>query len=379
MMRFPVTLAWALLLGTWPAVGLGQTQPAVPATATAAAPTTTQAAEVAATVDGHPILASVVEGMVREHTPKQILQHAQADTALVQQRAYYLNMLVANELLDGQVTAAGIKITDAEMAEAMEAELQGYLSDAGLTRDAFDTQLRAQRNVSLEQFLAKRITDPSLGATQARKRLIEQRFPDVGKVTDDEIKQYYEKHRDRRLTRPEQVRVSHILVATDNVTPQQKADARQKIEQILTQAREPGADFAALAARYSDSPAKAKGGDLGFTPRRGGLAEPLAAAAFSLEVGQISDVIETEGGYHILKATDKAGPRTIPLEEARLGILQTLRDQKLRAEMKRYADELRTKAQIVYSPGWGPPSGMSMTPVAVSQPASAPASAPVPQ
>jgi peptidyl-prolyl cis-trans isomerase C len=365
MKRFSATSVFGLFLASSTTIGLGQTQPT-------SQPTTTQSAAIAATVNGHPIPADSVEDLVRQRTPKEILEREQAGTVLAQQRVRYLDMLVENELLDEQAQAAGIKITDADMAEAMESELQGYLSNAGLTRDEFDTQLRSQRRMSLEQFLAERIADPFFRGGLARKRLIEQRAPEALRVTDDEIKELYEKHRDRRLTKPEQVRVSHILVATEKMDPQQKAEARTRIERILAQVREPGADFAALATRESDCPSKAKGGDLGFSPRRGGLAEPLAAAAFSLQVGQISDVVESPLGYHILKVTDKAGPRTMSLEEARLGLLQTLREQKSRAETKRYADELRAKAQIVYAPGWSPPAATPMPAIPASQPAPAP-------
>lgn len=303
----------------------------------------------------------------------------QAAAAIAQQRARYLDTFVENELLDQQVALAGIAVGDAEMAQAVEEELQSYLSNYGITRDEFDSQLRAQRNRALEQFVAERVADPTQRALLARKQLVEKREPTVLQVSDEEIQQYYEKRRDRAYTLPEQARVSQILFSTLNLTPPQKADIRKKAERILAEVRQPDADFAALATRYSDCPSKIKGGDLGFSARRGGLAEPLAATVFSLEVGQVSDLLETDNGFHIVKVTGKVGPRTLSLEEARLGVLQTLREQKVRTELKRYAAELRSKADIVYSPGWAPlaptatapPPASSSAPVA-SQPPPAP-------
>jgi peptidyl-prolyl cis-trans isomerase C len=370
----------ASVLVVWIAVGLAQAQPATqPAATTEPTPTTTRAADVAATVNGHPILVSAVEELLRQRTPKEVREHPDAESLLAQPRAMYLDMFVVDHLLDEEVAREKIQISDAEMAELIDGELRAYLSNSGLTRDEFDTQLLSQRNQTLEQFVANRVSDPAVRASHARKRLIEKRAPQVKEVGDDEIVQYYERRRERAYTRPEQVRVSHILVVTEDMTPEQKAEARKKAEHFLELARKPDADFAALASRYSECPSRAKGGDLGLTPRRGGLAEPLAAAAFALEIGQVSGIVEGPTGYHILKVTGRAEPRTIALEDARLGILEALRDQKIRAEMRRLSEELRAKAEIVYSPGWGPPSpapGAVPAAVPVTPATTAPAAAP---
>jgi peptidyl-prolyl cis-trans isomerase C len=328
---------------------------------------------VAATVNGYPIPAGEIDRRVYQRTPKQVLESPGAAGAIAQQRARYLDSAVENRLVDEQAEAAGIKVTDADVDQDVQDQLQAYLSNFGLTRDQFDTQLRTQRRQSLDEFLAERRADTEQRTGLARKRLLAQKAPDAVKVSDEEIQQYYDKNRDRQYARPEQVRASQILIATGQMTAEQKAAARTKAEQILAEARRPGADFAALAARYSDCPSKAKGGDLGFSARRGGLVEPLAAAIFALQVGQISDLIETDLGYHFVKVTDKAEPRTLSLDEVRRGVAQTLREQKLQAEMRRYAAELRSKAQIVYGAGWGPPATGIAAPLA-QPPSTAPAS-----
>jgi peptidyl-prolyl cis-trans isomerase C len=345
------------------AVGLGQIPPASqPAGAPTSAPTSAVAGDVAATVNGHAISASEIDKLVWERTPQKVLESRQAGAAVAQQRARYLDMAIDDWLLDEQVRGAGIRITDEDMAQSVGEELAAYLSNYGTTRDDFDSVLRSQRNQSLQQFLTERQHEPMQRAALGRRRLMEKLVPDTLRVSDDEIQAYYDKYREQRYTLPERRRISQIMVSTRGMTPEEKATARQKAERFLEEARRPEADFAALAARYSDCPSKAKGGDLGFSARRGGLAEPLAAAAFALEVGQVSDVVDSGEAYHILKVTAKAEPRTMSLEEARLGILQTLRDRKLRAELKRYAAELRAKADIVYSPGWAPLPRMSAVP-----------------
>ena len=352
-----------------------------PASAPTSAPTSAQTDDVAATVNGHPFSAAEIDKTVWEHIPQKVLESRQAGAVVTQQRFRYLESAIDDFLMDAAVREAGIQVTDDDVKQAAQDELESYLSNYGVTRDSFDSQLRSQRNQTLEQFIAEREKDPVLRAKIGRQRLLEKLAPEALRVTDDEVQAYYDKRRDQRYTLPAQVRASQIMVSTKDMTPEQKAEARQRAAAYLAEARKPEADFAALAARYSNCPTKAKGGDLGFTARRGGLAEPLAAAAFALDVGQISDVLETAEAYHILKVTGKAEPRTIPLEEARRGILETLRTQKLLAETKRYTTELRTKADIVYGPGWTPPAPSATMlggPMLTSPggPASQPSSAP---
>ena len=326
-----------------------------PTTGPTSAPTSAQAGDVAATVNGHTISAAEIDKLVWSNTPQKVLESRQAGAAVAQQRMRFLDTAINDWLLDLQVREAGIRVTDEEMKQSVETELEAYLSNYGTAREDFDSQLRSQRNQSLEEFLAERQRDHAQRAALARRRLMEKLAPEALQVTDEEVQAYYDKHREDKYALPERVRVSQIMVSTRDMNAEQKAAARQKAARFLEEARKPDADFAALAARYSNCPSKAKGGDLGLIARRGGLAEPLAAAAFALDVGQVSDVVETGEAYHILKVTAKAEPRTIPLEEARLGITETLKSQKLRTELKRYTTELREKSDIAYSPGWEPP------------------------
>lgn len=101
------------------------------------------------------------------------------------------------------------------------------------------------------------------------------------------------------------VRASHILVrlSHDDSEPK-KQFARSRIERILAEAKKDGADFGALARKYSDCPSKTKGGDVGFLSRNM-MVEPFATVAFALEVNEISGIVETVYGYHIIKVTDK--------------------------------------------------------------------------
>jgi peptidyl-prolyl cis-trans isomerase C len=376
--RLALSVLCSLSAAAWGQLPAGPQPTSAPATSPTSAPASGQAGDVAATVNGHTISAAEIDKMIWDHVPQKVLESPQAGVVVAQQRARYLESAIDDWLVDAAVQEAGIRVTEDEVQQALREELESYLSNYGVTRDDFDSQLRSQRNQSLEQFLDHRGHDDQFRAMVGRRRLLEKLAPDALRVSDDEIQAYYDKRRDQKYALPARVRVSQIMVSTKDMPPEQKAEAHQRAEAYLAEARKPDADFAALAARYSNCPSRAKGGDLGFSARRGGLAEPLAAAAFALDVGQISDVLETAEAYHILKVTGKTEPRTMPLEEARLGIVETLRSQKLLTELKRYATELRAKADIVYSPGWAPPPPNSAVPLGgpLTSPV-APASQPV--
>jgi peptidyl-prolyl cis-trans isomerase C len=105
------------------------------------------------------------------------------------------------------------------------------------------------------------------------------------------------------------VRASHILIKADpQADESQKAAARKKIKEIQNKLSK-GEDFTALAREYSEGPSGTKGGDLGYFSR-GQMVKPFEDAAFTSAPGQVSDIVETRLGYHLIKVTEKK-PETI--------------------------------------------------------------------
>lgn len=145
-------------------------------------------------------------------------------------------------------------------------------------------------------------------------------------VSEEEARQYYDGHRDE-FRREEQVRARHILVRVEeDAGDAAKAEARGRAEEALARIKA-GADFAAVAAETSEDSSAARGGDLGLF-RRGLMVPEFEAAAFALEPGEVSDLVETQFGFHIIKVEEKIPAGTPPFDEVRPQIEGKLRSQK---------------------------------------------------
>lgn len=182
-----------------------------------------------------------------------------------------------------------------------------------------------------------------------RRDLIISNFIDqtiVPKVTvaEEDIKNFYEQNPDK-FNQPEAVKASHILIGVDaKASAEEKKKAREKTEKLRKEIAG-GADFAALAKENSTCPSSQQGGDLGFFGK-GQMVPAFEQSAFSLKPGEISDVVETQFGYHIIKVTDKKPAETVALKEVRSKIEEFLKGQKISAAVNNYLVETKKTAQI---------------------------------
>jgi peptidyl-prolyl cis-trans isomerase D len=151
-------------------------------------------------------------------------------------------------------------------------------------------------------------------------------------VTETEVRQAYDRYRDTRYTRPAQRRASHILFRFDpSISPEEEQGVQEKARPVLERARS-GEDFAALAREFSEDSSKDNGGDLDFFGR-GQMVKEFEEAAFSMAVGEISDLVRSSFGYHIIKVTDEREAQTVSYEEAHDPLLQELKMNRARAEV----------------------------------------------
>jgi len=133
------------------------------------------------------------------------------------------------------------------------------------------------------------------------------------RVDDEEKISYFESN--ISVFNGEKVKASHILIDTTKLkTAAELENAKQKIEEVKKEI-DNGADFAETARKYSTCPSAENGGDIGFFQRNGSLVEEFAEAAFLMEVGEISEPVKTQFGYHIIKVTDKEEGKDVKYEE----------------------------------------------------------------
>jgi peptidyl-prolyl cis-trans isomerase C len=138
-------------------------------------------------------------------------------------------------------------------------------------------------------------------------------------VTDEQAKKFYADN-PAKFEEPEKVRVAHILIATrtspngPELTDDQKAAKRKQADDLLKRVKA-GEDFGKLARQYSDDPgSKENGGEYPAFPR-GTMVGPFEAAAFSMKAGEVSGVVTTDYGFHIIKTLEKIPARTVPYSE----------------------------------------------------------------
>ena len=220
-----------------------------------------------------------------------------------------------------------------------EEQLSNLLARAG-TPEAFDRQLKAVGMTPEE--LRTKITQEAM-ATAALTRVL------GVIVTDADATNFYAAH-PTDFEEPEMVRAAHILLSIHDpatgaeLTEDQKAAKRKQIEDILKRARN-GEDFALLAKQYSEDPgSKDKGGE--YTFPKGQMVPEFEAAAFSLQTNQISDVVTTQFGYHIIKLYEKIPAQTIAYAKVADKIKDYLEQQRTEKLAPAYLGGLEKAADV---------------------------------
>ena len=161
------------------------------------------------------------------------------------------------------------------------------------------------------------------------------------KITEEDLQKAY---KDETAAGDKTASVRHILLLTQGKTEAEKAEALKKIEGILAKAKA-GEDFAELAKQYSEDPGSKDTGGLYEDFGRGTMVKPFEDAAFSVPVGEISGVVETAFGYHILKVVDRK-KETRPFEEVRAELEARLKQAKQGTAVQDYVEGLKTKANF---------------------------------
>lgn len=236
-------------------------------------------------------------------------------------------LLERASMLDMPVDASEI---DAELAKVVaqvggEENYRKALEAQGLSEDSFRKELEKGARVN---------------------KLVAQACSSVPEPTEEEVVAYYEAHKGD-FTEPEQVLCQHILVKTaEDDLPEAKSAAFEKIRAIRERVVA-GGDFAEEAKKNSDCPSGAEGGSLGWFGR-GMMVPEFDQAAFSMKKGDVSDIVTTQFGYHIIYKAGEKGGGEQTLVDVHDQIKDLLRHEARGQAMDRFVAELRENAKIEY-------------------------------
>jgi parvulin-like peptidyl-prolyl isomerase len=263
---------------------------------------------------------------------------------LTRLRREAMDQVVEQELVAQAAEAQGVEVDEADVDAAI-AEL----------REPFEVPEQFISRLETEGFTEEEYR-VHVRRMMAAKHYLDEIRSSVAEVSDEELEKYY-RDNEIRLTLPEQVRVRHILLTWKPLgTRDDRAALREQMTAILEQARS-GSDFAELARIHSEDSTAQDGGDTDFF-HRGQMVPAFEEAAFSLQPGEVSDIVETPFGLHILRLEERKEPRLLPLDEIRDQLRDHVSKEKQEQAVEQEIARLRGAAEIqvliaVERPGGG--------------------------
>jgi peptidyl-prolyl cis-trans isomerase C len=267
----------------------------------------------------------------RQHMPDDQVRQ---QLPMLQEKA--VEQAIGAFLLTEEAARLDIPVTDEDVATSLAqlrkevggaAKLAELLKKQNVSEDDLREQIRRGRRVDL---------------------LIEKVTSGVADPTEADIRAHYDEHQDE-YTRAERAQAQHILVSPTAKTAEAKAAARTKLEEIRKRVQA-GAKFADEAAAHSECPSgKQAGGSLGWFSR-GMMVPAFDQAAFSMNVGELSEIIETQFGFHIIQKTGHEEAATEEFDNVREKIRDFLRHARRGALLADHVDELKAKAKIEFNP-----------------------------
>jgi peptidyl-prolyl cis-trans isomerase C len=313
-----------------PASAAAGTAPGAPA-APAVKPVPAQLPEVVARVNGEAVKKTEIEMAV-----KTLEDRARTPVPAEQRDAVYrqvLDRIVGYHLLVQETRSRKIVAPPWEVDSQID-----QIKKQFPTEDAFKQMLQS-RGVTVENLR----TDTA--ETIAVNQMLQKELEPKVKVTDADMKTFYDQNRPR-FHQEDSVHASHILIRVDEkADAATKAAARAKAEDLLKQLKK-GSAFADLAKKNSQDPGSApNGGDLGFFSR-GQMVPAFEAAAFALQPGQTSSVVESPFGYHVIRVAEAKPGRDLNYDEVKGQIDEYLRQQQRDQHSQEFVDQLKAKAKI---------------------------------
>ena len=252
---------------------------------------------------------------------------------LPEARLAVLNRIIDQNLIEQEAKKSSIVIKDDELME----NINDFLKRRNISMDNLLKDL-AKDGANFETY-KKDVREQLI-----RTRLVRREIKYKVTVSEEEIGEYYVKHREDYEGK-EAVRINQILIQfPKNMDEATKAKLRADVDMIYKRLKD-GESFEVLAARYSQGPAAAAGGDIGFV-ERGMILSVVENVAFKLQKDEISDVIESPIAFHIIKVIDRRGAGIKPIESVRLEIRERIEGEKMEKKYIEWIKELREKSHV---------------------------------
>lgn len=284
------------------------------------------------TVNGSPVshfdFINAMQSYAMEMFRKTAEQLDEKELEQVQEIA--VERIIARELIYQQALAEGVVPSEDQINQETvkvmanfpsPEEFYATLEKAGIDRDSYKRMMRQDLCVNM-------MTD---------KKSV------VAEPAEAELQAFYDANPEK-MHKPTQVRASHILI---KATDENREEAKTKIAEVQKEVQAGEQSFAELAKTHSICPSKAKGGDLGFFGP-GQMVKAFEEVAFSLKPGEISDIVDTPFGYHLIQVTDIQEEKSLSFEEVKPQIAAFLQEQSGAKLLQAWVEELKQKAVISY-------------------------------
>ena len=260
----------------------------------------------------------------------QLLLNSESGQKLLNEyRKKKLDQYIVQVLLMQEAQNRGLTVTEEVKDKFAQSRMNQVMKSNNLNKEQLKAALKQQGIESLDQYKKVLVEQ---GKDYLLIQVLQDKVLENVQVTDEEVKNYYEENKDK-FNQKAAAHLRHIL-----------AESKEEAEKIKDKLAN-GEDFAKVAKELSKGPNAKNGGDLGFI-EKGRMRPNLNDPAFNLEVGQVSDIIDSEMGFHILKVVERRPAGVVPLEEVKKEIVNKLKSQKKQDAWNNLIEQLKANAEI---------------------------------
>lgn len=273
------------------------------------------------------------EGAVLFRDIKMNAPVSQQENLIYEARKKIVESLVEKLLLLREAERMGIEVSEGELASAVE----GVLRENRIGRKELDQAL-AQEGITFEKYQS------DLKGQIMRSKLLDRKIRGTIKISDEEVKIYYESNKEA-FGSDQEIRVRHILfLVPKEASKEEIIRIKERAELVLNKARS-GEEFEALARKYSEGPSASSGGDLGFF-KKPDMVKEFSSAAFALKEEEISSLVLSPFGFHIIKLLERRGGAAISFDEAKERVRARLFNDEMERGISNLIEDLKERDDL---------------------------------